>query len=89
MTVVFRLNDFKQTYKMESEVAGVERLKDWDGIIKVHSQTHAARDIRLKGAINNMDTKQNEKLNGAMRNAYHLQTNFRNVEAQVCSLSYI
>ena len=57
--------------------------KDWDGIIKVHSQTHAARDIRSKGAISNMDMKQNEKLNGAMRDAYHLQTNFRDVEAQV------
>ncbi|KAI0087282.1 hypothetical protein BDY19DRAFT_893062 [Irpex rosettiformis] len=61
-------------------------MKDWDGIIKIHSQTHATRDIRLKGVASNMDTKPNEKLNGAMRNAYHRQTNFRDVEAQLGQL---
>lgn len=59
--------------------------KDWDEIIKVHSHLHASRDIRLKGVMANMDTKASEKLHGPLRKAYQMQTNFKNVEAQVCS----
>ncbi|KAI0087064.1 hypothetical protein BDY19DRAFT_995481 [Irpex rosettiformis] len=81
-----RFHDALELYKVECELSGAEFVKDWDGIIKVHSQTHAANDIRLKGTINNMDTKQNEKLNGAMRDAYHRQTNFRDIEAQLGQL---
>ena len=66
----------------ERECTGDESPKDWN-FIKVHSHTHAARDIQMKGVINNMDTKPSEKLNRAMRAAYQLQTNFKNVEGQV------
>ncbi|KAI0684537.1 hypothetical protein BC835DRAFT_1292984 [Cytidiella melzeri] len=58
-------------------------VKDWDGIIKIHAHIHAARDIRRKGVIANMDTKVNENLNGPMRRAYRMQTNFKNVEPQL------
>ncbi|KAI0695484.1 hypothetical protein BC835DRAFT_1414874 [Cytidiella melzeri] len=58
-------------------------VKNWDGIIKLHVHLHAARDIRRKGVIANMDTKVNENLNGPMRKAYQMQTNFKNVEVQV------
>ncbi|KAI0091116.1 hypothetical protein BDY19DRAFT_991694 [Irpex rosettiformis] len=81
-----RFHDRLELYKEECTKSGDNYMKDWDGIIKVHSQTHASRDIRLKGVASNMDTKPNEKLNGAMRNAYHQQTNFRDVEAQLGKL---
>lgn len=55
----------------------------WDGIIKVHSHIHVTRDIRTKGALSNMDTKPGERLNGPIRKAYLLQTNFKEVEKQV------
>ncbi|KAI0684472.1 hypothetical protein BC835DRAFT_1293143 [Cytidiella melzeri] len=58
-------------------------IKDWNRIIKLHVHVHAARDIRMKGVIANMDTKVNENLNGPMRNAYWMQTNFKNVEPQL------
>ncbi|KAI0796362.1 hypothetical protein BC629DRAFT_1734435 [Irpex lacteus] len=60
--------------------------KDWDGIIKVHSHLHASRDIRLKGVMANMDTKTSEKLNGPLRKAYQMQTNFKNIEGQLARL---
>jgi hypothetical protein len=60
-----------------------EGATNWDGIIKIHSHTHAIRDIRLKGVISNMDTKTSERLNGPIRKAYQLQTNFKDVERQV------
>lgn len=40
----------------------------------------------MKGVISNMDTKPNERLNGPMRKAYLLQTNFKDVERQVSVL---
>ncbi|KAI0697352.1 hypothetical protein BC835DRAFT_1206783, partial [Cytidiella melzeri] len=61
-------------------------IKNWDGIIKVHSHIHAARDIRMKGVIANIDTKVNEKMNRPVREAYHRQTNFKDVELQLGKL---
>ncbi|KAI0686368.1 hypothetical protein BC835DRAFT_1288244, partial [Cytidiella melzeri] len=60
-----------------------DRLAEMDGVIKIHSHLHAARDIRRKGVIANMDTKVNEKMNRPMRETYHRQTNFKNVEPQL------
>ncbi|KAI0091220.1 hypothetical protein BDY19DRAFT_934569 [Irpex rosettiformis] len=60
--------------------------KDWDGIIKVHSHLHASRDIRLKGAMINMDTKTSERLHGPLRKAYQMRTNFKQVEGQLARL---
>jgi hypothetical protein len=57
--------------------------KDWDTIIKVHTHLHATRDIRLKGAMLNMDSKTFERLHAPLRKAYQTQTNFKNVEGQV------
>ncbi|KAI0683249.1 hypothetical protein BC835DRAFT_1423488 [Cytidiella melzeri] len=62
---------------------GDAEVKNWDGVIKIHSHLHAARDIRRKGVIANMDTKVNEKMNRPMRETYHRQTNFKNVEPQL------
>ncbi|KAI0683945.1 hypothetical protein BC835DRAFT_1241405, partial [Cytidiella melzeri] len=61
-------------------------IKNWDGIIKVHSHIHAARNIRMKGIIANMDTKVNKKMNRPVREAYHRQTNFKDVELQLGKL---
>ncbi|KAI0092164.1 hypothetical protein BDY19DRAFT_928654 [Irpex rosettiformis] len=80
-----RFQQAVEEYKSKSNDDMPVPPKDWN-FIKIHSHTHAARDIRLKGALNNMDTKPNEKLNGAMREAYHKQTNFKNVEAQLGDL---
>ncbi|KAI0086723.1 hypothetical protein BDY19DRAFT_959866, partial [Irpex rosettiformis] len=72
-----RLQDYKH------ECQDDEQPKDWDAAIKVHSHTHAPRDIIMKGVLSNMDTKPNEQLNGPMRKAYQLRTNFKNVEGQL------
>lgn len=87
-TICLKIN-LPQLYRQACESDGDEKIKDWNSIVKVHSQTHVSRDIRLKGVVSNMDTKPNEKLNGAMRDAYHLQTNFKNVEEQVNMFFYM
>ncbi|KAI0084277.1 hypothetical protein BDY19DRAFT_1026392 [Irpex rosettiformis] len=81
---LIRFHHALEAYKAAS--GDDDTAKDWDGIIKVHSHVHAARDVRMKGVISNMDTKPNEKLNGAIRDAYHRQTNFKNVEPQLAEL---
>ncbi|KAG2065452.1 hypothetical protein BDR04DRAFT_1130398 [Suillus decipiens] len=61
----------------------IEDLKlDWD-FPKVHLWKHATRDIRMKGAARNYSTRPNEKLHGPLKEAYHRQSNGKDVANQV------
>ncbi|KAJ3505987.1 hypothetical protein NLJ89_g7124 [Agrocybe chaxingu] len=54
---------------------------------KAHSHQHVFRDIRLKGATRNYNTKPNEKANGPLKKYYQRHTNFKNVAPQVLQIS--
>ncbi|GJF00192.1 hypothetical protein PsYK624_164720 [Phanerochaete sordida] len=56
--------------------------KDWN-VIKVHLQKHIPRDVRLKGTLVSMTTKQSEKFHGPMRKRYLNRTNFKKVMQQL------
>ena len=82
-------NAYKAYSASTDQDASSKTDKDWDGIIKVHTHLHAARDVRLKGVLSNMDTKTSERLHGPLRKAYQLQTNFKNIEGQVSKVGCI
>lgn len=44
---------------------------------------HLFDDIKAKGVTLNYTTKVNERLHGAIKDAYHDRTNFRDVDKQV------
>ena len=53
----------------------------------MHTHKHLFADIQAKGATHNYNTKPNEKLHGALKDIYNLQTNKRNMADQVFVLS--
>ena len=55
----------------------------------MHTHKHLFADIQAKEATCNYNTKPNEKLYGALKDIYNLQTNKRNVADQVFVLSFI
>ena len=52
---------------------------------KTHLWKHATRDIRRKGVARNYSTRPNEKLHGPLKDAYHHQTNGKDIAPQVRS----
>lgn len=60
----------------------IDNSKNWN-FPKMHSHKHLFADIRAKRATCNFNTKPNEKLHGALKDTYNLQTNKKNVAAQV------
>lgn len=66
-----------QKYTVEDEPQ-----KDWN-FPKAHMQLHAILDIRRKGTLSSMTTKQSEKFHGPMRKDYLQRTNFKKVISQV------
>ncbi|KAG9310133.1 hypothetical protein JVU11DRAFT_9748 [Chiua virens] len=63
-----------------SEIQGLKQ--DWD-FPKAHLWKHAVRDIQHKGAARNYSTCPNESMHGALREAYHRRTNYRDVANQI------
>ncbi|KAK0493804.1 hypothetical protein EDD18DRAFT_1107781 [Armillaria luteobubalina] len=56
--------------------------KKWN-FPKVHSHKHMVDDILEKGVTLNYNTKPNEKMHGPLKDAYQLQTNFKDVAEQI------
>ncbi|THH15028.1 hypothetical protein EW146_g5390 [Bondarzewia mesenterica] len=61
--------------------------KNWN-FPKIHSHQHLFDDIKAKGATRNYNTKPNEKLHGALKDAYALQTNKKNVASQILNIDH-
>lgn len=60
------------------------------GFPKIHIfLQHAFDDIEAKGVTATFSTKPNEQMHGPIRKFYQSQTNFKNVEPQVCTLAEI
>jgi hypothetical protein len=59
--------------------------KSWN-FLKMHSHQHVFDDIEAKGVTRNYNTKPNENLHGPLKMSYKLQTNFKNIAKQVCSI---
>ncbi|THH10264.1 hypothetical protein EW146_g8426 [Bondarzewia mesenterica] len=61
--------------------------KNWN-FPKIHSHKHLFDDIRAKDATRNYNTKPNEKLHGALKDAYALQTNKKDVANQILKIDH-
>ncbi|TFK60594.1 hypothetical protein BDN72DRAFT_938428, partial [Pluteus cervinus] len=55
---------------------------------KSHMHAHLFDDIMNKGVTLNYTTKVNERLHGALKDAYHDRTNFRDVEGQILRIDH-
>lgn len=75
-----------QEYKQYS--LNDQKPKNWD-FIKAHLQFHAILDIRRKGTLSSMTTKQSERVHGPLRKNYTRRTNFKNVMPQVHGLFHL
>ncbi|KAK0213712.1 hypothetical protein IW262DRAFT_1467055 [Armillaria fumosa] len=56
--------------------------KSWN-FPKVHSHQHMVDDILRKGVTLNYNMKPNEKMHGPLKDAYQLQTNFKDIAEQI------
>ncbi|KAJ3554141.1 hypothetical protein NP233_g12486 [Leucocoprinus birnbaumii] len=56
--------------------------KNWD-FPKNHWWSHVFEDIMEKGVTKNSTTQPSEQMHGAIKDAYHLRTNFKNIEPQI------
>ena len=61
--------------------------KNWD-FPKAHTHQHTPSDILAKGVTRNTSTKPGEKSHEFVKDTY-TQTNFKNVEDQVCRLGLL
>ena len=52
-------------------------------------QAHAYDDIEEKGVTANTSTKPNEKCHGPLKDAFALQTNFKDVAPQVNNCTFV
>ncbi|KAF8142339.1 hypothetical protein K438DRAFT_1635779, partial [Mycena galopus ATCC 62051] len=62
--------------------------KNWN-FPKAHLHQHLFDDIERKGVTRNFTTKIDESMHGPVRAAYLRQTNFKNVQPQVCRLHLV
>ncbi|KAI9574141.1 hypothetical protein HD554DRAFT_2228583 [Boletus coccyginus] len=70
-------------YINAAERSDITTLKlDWD-FPKAHLWKHVIRDIRTKGVARNYSTCPNEKMHGALKDAYADRTNGKDIEKQV------
>ena len=77
ITLSYFIEQEYEAYTVEDEPR-----KDWN-FVKAHLQLHAILDIRQKGKLSSMTTKQSEKFHGPMRKNYLQRTNFKKVISQV------
>ena len=45
---------------------------------------HVAQDIQMKGVVRNYSTRPNEKMHGALKDAYQDRSNGKDITVQVC-----
>ncbi|KAG2063962.1 hypothetical protein BDR04DRAFT_1122895 [Suillus decipiens] len=61
--------------------------KNW-AYPRQHAYAHLFDNIKAKGAMQNTNTKANEKCHGPIRQIYLWQTNFKNIAEQVLDLNH-
>ncbi|KAF8120295.1 hypothetical protein EV363DRAFT_1191298 [Boletus edulis] len=60
-----------------------EHLKTEWNFPKIHLWKHVVRDIRTKGVVRNYSTRPNEKMHGALKDAYQDRSNGKDVAVQI------
>ncbi|KIJ07473.1 hypothetical protein PAXINDRAFT_90352, partial [Paxillus involutus ATCC 200175] len=60
---------------------------DWN-FPKIHLWKHVVRDIQMKGAVHNYSTRPNEKMHGALKDAYQDRSNGKDVAVQILRVDH-
>ncbi|KAF8127384.1 hypothetical protein EV363DRAFT_1401113 [Boletus edulis] len=81
-------NDLKEYITCVKAGELSEHLKtDWN-FPKIHLWKHVVRNIRMKGAVRNYSTRPNEKMHGALKNAYQDRSNGKDVAVQILRVDH-
>ncbi|KAJ7735230.1 hypothetical protein B0H14DRAFT_3613738 [Mycena olivaceomarginata] len=73
----------RQLQKFDQSLKGTDFAdKNWN-FPKAHLHQHLFDDIERKGVTRNYNTKISEPMHRPLRDAYHNQTNFKNVQPQI------
>ncbi|KAJ7695581.1 hypothetical protein B0H14DRAFT_3100500 [Mycena olivaceomarginata] len=85
-----QLKKFDQSLKKYRDACEGTELadKNWD-FPKSHLHQHLFDDIERKGVTRNYNTKISEPMHRPLRDAYHNQTNFKNVQPQLGDLDQL
>uniref|UniRef100_A0A0W0GC10 Uncharacterized protein n=1 Tax=Moniliophthora roreri TaxID=221103 RepID=A0A0W0GC10_MONRR len=82
-----QLSQLIQEYESQVQRQNEEDPKLWN-FLKAHTYQHAFDDIVKKGVTHNYNTKINEQMHGLIKDAYHLQINFKNFAPQILQVEH-
>ncbi|KAF8548228.1 hypothetical protein OG21DRAFT_1479277 [Imleria badia] len=80
-------NELQQYIKAIKHSDNTDLKLDWD-FPKAHLWKHVVQDIRLKGVVHNYSTHPNEKMHGALKDAYADRSNRKDIEKQILRVDH-